>query len=67
MDVEAGGSRRGTLYETDDEEKAFIKKASALKRRLHRPRRSLAAFSELSLSRSSFRLEQEDDRYIHSF
>jgi hypothetical protein len=64
MDVEsAGGSRRGTLYDGDDEEKAFLKKStSALTRRLHRPRRSLAAFSELSLSRSSFRLEQEDDR-----
>lgn len=64
MDVETGGNRRNTLYDGEDEEKAFIRKsASALTRRLHKPRRSLAAFSELSLSRSSFRLEQEDDRY----
>lgn len=62
MDIEAGGSRRGTLYDAEDDEKAFLKKSTSMLRRIHRPRKSLAAFSELSLSRSSFRLEQEDDR-----
>jgi len=46
----------------DDERRSlFLKKASRLPR-LRKPRCSLAAFSELSLSRSSFRLEQDDDR-----
>ncbi len=62
-DVESGGSRQNPAYDVDDEEKAFLKKSkSVLTRRLHRPRRSLAAFSELSLSRSSFRLADDDDR-----
>lgn len=58
-------SRRGSFNfpETEDDERRslFRRKAAGLAH-LRKPRRSLAAFSELSLSRSSFRLEQEDER-----
>lgn len=67
-DIENNGKRDSSVgtqeaSEGDEDEKLFLRKASSsMSRRLRRPRCSLAAFSELSLSRSSFRLEQDDDR-----
>ena len=56
-----GSFQVGDSGDEDERRSLFLKKASGM-RRLRKPRRSLAAFSELSLSRSSFRLEQDDDR-----
>jgi len=61
--------RKGSFQDLDEEEKRslFLRKTSnvglAGLKRLRRPKSGLAAFSELSLSRSSFRLEQDDDRW----
>ncbi|ODN05382.1 Potassium channel subfamily T member 2 [Orchesella cincta] len=67
-DIEASRDKRDSSVGTqepsegDEDEKLFLRKSSSMSKRLRRTRCSLAAFSELSLSRSSFRLEQDDDR-----
>ena len=64
-------SRKGSFQELDEEERRslFLRKTSTAAgisglRRLRKSKAGLGAFSELSLSRSSFRLEQDDDRYV---
>lgn len=67
--------RKTSNFEIDEEERRsfYLRKTSAVGsgigssiglRRLRKPRCSLAAFSELSLSRSSFRLNNEDERLV---
>jgi len=62
-------SRKGSFQELDEDERRslFLRKTSTATgiaglRRLRKGKPGLGAFSELSLSRSSFRLEQDDDR-----